>query len=46
MTSKRTEYDASFKLEVSRMVVDQGLTVTQLVNDMQVGRTSVDRSVA
>ena len=46
MTSKRTEYDASFKLEVARMVVDQGLTVTQVVKDMQVGRTSVDRWVA
>ena len=46
MTSKRTDYDASFKLEVARMVVDQGLTVAQVVNDMKVGRTSVDRWVA
>ena len=46
MTSKRTEYDASFKLEVARMVVDQGLTVAQVVKDMRVGRTSVDRWVA
>lgn len=46
MTSKRTDYDASFKLEVARMVVDQGLTVAQVVKDMQVGRTSVDRWVA
>jgi len=44
--TKRTEYDASFKLEVARMVVDQGLTVTQVVNDMKVGRTAVDRWVA
>lgn len=44
--TKRTEYDASFKLEVARMVVDQGLTVAQVVNDMKVGRTSVDRWVA
>ncbi len=46
MTSKRTDYDASFKLEVARMVVDQGLTVAQVVKDMQVGRTSIDRWVA
>ena len=46
MTSKRTDYDASFKLEVARMVVDQGLTVAQVVKDMLVGRTSVDRWVA
>ena len=46
MTSKRTDYDASFKLEVARMVVDQGLTVAQVVKDMQVGRTAVDRWVA
>jgi hypothetical protein len=26
--TKRTEYDASFKLEVARMVVDQGLNHT------------------
>lgn len=44
--TKRTEYNASFKLEVARMVVDQGLSVTQVVNDMKVGRTSVDRWVA
>ena len=31
--AKRTEYDASFKLEVARMVVDQGLTVAQVVNE-------------
>ena len=46
MTSKRTNYDASFKLEVARMVVDQGLTVAQVVNDMTVGRTAVDRWVS
>jgi transposase len=46
MASKRTEYDASFKLEVARMVIDQGLAVAEVVNDMKVGRTSVDRWVA
>ncbi len=27
MTSKRTEYDASFKLEVARMVVELGAAI-------------------
>lgn len=43
MTSKRTEYDASFKLEVARMVVDQGLSVAQVVASMGVGKTAVRR---
>jgi transposase len=45
MASKRTDYDASFKLEVARMVVDQGLSIAQVVRDMNVGRTSVQRWV-
>ncbi len=45
MTSKRTEYDASFKLEVARMVVDQGLSVAQVVSSMGVGPTAVRRWV-
>lgn len=43
MTSKHTEYDASFKLQVARMVVDQGLSVAQVVASMGVGPTAVRR---
>ena len=46
MASKRRNYEASFKLEVARMVVDKGLTIGQVVADMKVGRSAVDRWVA
>ncbi len=40
---KRTKYNDSFKLEVARMVIDQGLGVAQVVETMGVGRTAVRR---
>ncbi|MEJ2795935.1 transposase [Iodobacter sp. LRB] len=43
MTSMRKKYDASFKLEVARMVVDQGLSVAQVVQSMQVGESALRR---
>ena len=46
MISKSTEYDARFKRQVACMVVDLGMTVAQVVNDMKVGRTAVDRWIA
>ncbi|WP_180273783.1 transposase [Iodobacter sp. BJB302] len=39
----RKKYDASFKLEVARMVVDQGLSVAQVVQSMQVGESALRR---
>lgn len=45
MNSKRSQYDASFKLEVARMVVDQGLSVMEVVESMRVGQTAVRRWV-
>ena len=45
MTGRRTQYDAAFKLEIAKMVVDQGLTVAQIVNDMNIGETVVRRWV-
>ena len=46
MKKQRKQYEAAFKLEVARMVVDQGLSVGQVVNDMGIGRTAVERWVA
>ena len=40
---KYKTYDSDFKLEVARMVVDQCLTLTQVVKEMNVGKTSVQR---
>jgi transposase len=38
-------YDDSYKLEVAKMVVDQGLTITQVCIDLSIGRSSVARWV-
>ena len=46
MTTNRNHYDDAFKLEVAKMVVDQGLAVTTVVKEMNVGRTAVVRWVA
>ena len=43
MNKQRKHYEAAFKLEVARMVVDQGLSITQVVKDMSLGRTAVSR---
>ena len=45
MTKQRKHYEATFKLEIARMVVDQGLSVAQVVKDMKIGRTAVSRWV-
>ncbi len=45
MTGRRTQYDAAFKLEIAKMVIDQGLTVAQVVKDMNLGETAVRRRV-
>ena len=41
----RKKYDTAFKLEVAKMVVDQGIGVSQIVKDMQIGETAVRRWV-
>ena len=43
MSNQRKQYEAAFKLEVARMVVDQGMSVAQVVKDMNIGRTAVNR---
>jgi len=45
MTKSYKHYEAAFKLEIARMVVNQGLSIAQVVNDMNVGRTAVRRWV-
>ena len=43
MSKQRKNYEAAFKLEVARMIVDQGFSVAQVVKDMSIGRTAVCR---
>jgi transposase len=43
MNKQRKQYEAAFKLEVARMVVDQGVSIAQVVKDMGIGRTAVCR---
>ena len=45
MSRKRREFDASFKLQVVRMVKEQGLSVPQVCRDMGLGETAVRRWV-
>jgi len=45
MTQSYKHYEAVFKLEIARMVVDQGLSIAQVVKDMNIGRTAVRRWV-
>ena len=40
MTTKRSYYDDALKLEVAKMVADQGLPVTSVAQQMNVGRTA------
>ncbi|ANB70929.1 transposase [Paraburkholderia sp. GAS348] len=46
MTRRRRQFDASFKLEVVRMVRDQGLSVSEVSRSMDLVETAVRRWVA
>jgi transposase len=46
MTRRRRQFDASFKLEVVRMVRDQGLSVSEVCRSMDLVETAVRRWVA
>ena len=46
MTRRRRQFDTSFKLEVVRMVRDQGLSVSEVCRSMELGETAVRRWVA
>lgn len=41
----RKTYETEFKLEVARMVVDQGLSVPEVMKSTGVGRTAITRWV-
>ena len=43
MSKQRKHYEVAFKLEVARRIVDQGMSVAQVVKDMNIGRTAVCR---
>lgn len=43
MTRKRNRFADSYKLEVVKMVRDQGLTVPQVCQDQNLGETAVRR---
>ena len=45
MTSERRIFDTAFKRKVAEMVKDQGITVPQVCQDMNVGETAVRRWV-
>jgi transposase len=46
MTRRRRQFDASFMLEVVRMVLDQGLSVSEVCRSMDRVETAVRRRVA
>jgi transposase len=43
MTRKRRKFDASFKLEVVRMIREQGLSVSHVSQTMDIGETAIRR---
>ncbi len=45
MTDKRRTFDDSYKLEIVKMIKDQGLAVQQVCRDQSIGETSVRRWV-
>jgi transposase len=45
MSQKRRTFDASFKLQIARMVRDQGASIGQVCRDMNLGETAVRRWV-
>lgn len=45
MTKQRKKYDTSFKLEVVRMIQEQGLSVQHVSQSMGIGLTAIRRWV-
>jgi len=43
MSKKYRKFDASFKLEVVKMIKDQGMTIAQVSRDLDLGETAVRR---
>ena len=45
MSKKSRVFDADFKLQVARMIKDQGMSVSEVCRDRRVGATAVRRWV-
>jgi transposase len=45
MSKKNRSFDVSFKLEVVKMIKDQGMSVSQVCRDLNIGDTAVRRWV-
>jgi len=45
MTKQRKKFDTSFKLEVVRMIMEQGLSVQYVSQSMKIGLTAICRWV-
>lgn len=45
MNKARPFYESSYKLEVAKMVVDQGLTITQVCKDLSISQSALARWV-
>jgi len=45
MSKSRPSYEDSYKLEVAKMVVEQGLTKTQVCRDLSISESAVSRWV-
>ncbi len=43
MTNKRRKFDSSYKLQVVQMIKEQGLSVSQVCEDMKIGETAIRR---
>jgi transposase len=43
MKQERRSFDAGFKLQVVQMIQEQGLTVTQVCQELKLGETAVRR---
>jgi transposase len=46
MTRKRKTFDSSLKLEVVRMITEQGLSVQNVSESMSIGQTAIRRWLA
>jgi transposase-like protein len=44
MKQERRSFDAAYKLQVVKMIQEQGLTVTQVCQELKLGETAVRRN--
>ena len=41
MKKQRRQFDTSFKLEIVRMIKEQGLSISQISESMSIGQSSI-----